>query len=162
MASDCFKLRNDTSKVKISKLATTNSTRQDRLDLDFAHIILRIVNDHMMSALKNVGQVAVALVKFLLEIIAAVRTADTRAAQTGVNVQVLQLSSTSAETLLRESDLIRRFLALHPPTQDVLKSGKDPLQPERDDLSKFRKKMERRKGKRREEEERKKRLYSAT
>ena len=83
------------------------------------------------------------------------------AAQTGINVSVLTTSASQAEAILRESDLVRRFLALHPPTHDVIDSGKDPLQKERDDLAKFKRKMEARREKKRKEEERKKRLYSS-
>jgi glycerol-3-phosphate cytidylyltransferase-like family protein len=101
------------------------------------------------------------LLDFLIEAVSIVRSADARAAQTGINVACLATSSTQAEVILRESDLVRRFLALHPASQDVIESGKDPLQKERDDLAKFRKKMAARREKKRKEEERKKRLYSS-
>lgn len=128
---------------------------------DNSNVITHSSSRFSHAALRNISNAMNPLLDFLIEAVSIVRSADARAAQTGINVACLATSSTQAEVILRESDLVRRFLALHPASQDVIESGKDPLQKERDDLAKFRKKMAARREKKRKEEERKKRLYSS-
>mmetsp|Transcript_13635 Transcript_13635/g.27889 ORF Transcript_13635/g.27889 Transcript_13635/m.27889 type:complete len:478 (-) Transcript_13635:2-1435(-) len=158
--SSWFKPDKDTAKMTISEIATINSSKADRLDLDFAHNVLNVLTKMGAGGtISMINLIPTIALDFFMEVVGVVRSADVRAQQTGINVSVLSTSSSSAEAILRESDLVRRFLALHPPTPGVIKSGVDPLQSERDDLERFRRKMERRREKKRKEEERKRRLY---
>lgn len=82
--SSWFKPDKDTAKMTISEIATINSSKADRLDLDFAHNVLNVLTKMGAGGtISMINLIPTIALDFFMEVVGVVRSADVRAQQTG-------------------------------------------------------------------------------